>query len=448
MNQLPPYELFLYCCVNMLPELTLMLMACNNFLRFSKKVTFILSIGTLICYFICTVTYSYGIMSYITANIILNITYILFGIFLTRGRPGQLLFALFIILNYGSVCSITAAGLFHIMDYPGNPFGWQTSLCTLAIAVFFWALYYWLLVKQLRPLFTRSGSENTWNTIWLVPALFCIIHYFCIWTQKGHFADNILNVIFLMILNLGSAFVSCLVAYIIDVRTEALRLEIENQQLEMSRSQYENILTRMEETRHAQHDFRQHLRLISSYLDTGNETALRDYISQYAQTVPQNIVKKYCENRVADAVLRYYDEFSPEFGTTFLSSAEIPKNIGISDPDLCVLLGNILENALESCKKHPEGKAYIHFAARQTNSHTLTIVVDNYPADRPDYAKAEKNIHSSDNSQFLSSKHKGTGIGTTSIRKIAQKYGGSASFEWKDDIFTASVILAINSEIN
>ncbi len=42
---------------------------------------------------------------------------------------------------------------------------------------------------------------------------------------------------------------------------------------------------------------------------------------------------------------------------------------------------------------------------------------------------------------FLSSKHSGDGVGITSVRSIAERYGGVSSFSAKDGVFTASVIL-------
>lgn len=433
MTETQTLELFFYCCANLLPELALIIIACRDFLRFPLKVTAALSVGVLLWYFGCTAAYDAGIASYLTVNIALNAVYVLFGILLTKEKPWQLLFVLGMALNYGSVCSITAVGFFHAVHMPGVEFGWQTSLVTLVIAAIFWLLYDWLLVKRLRPLFAREGADDLWRVLWLVPALFCLIHYFCIWTQGGQFATRPMNVAFLVVVNLGSAFVSYLVAYIVDVRTQRAQLETENQRLAMQAAQYEALKERMDETSRAQHDLRQHLRLIQSYLDSGNETALREYLKTYGQTLPRDAGIRYCENTVADTVVRYYAELAQAQGVSFTAHLELPETLGLPNPDLCVLLGNLLENALESCKKHLDASPYIHIGGKLVGTRMLTIIADNCPADEP---KRERDA-------LLSAKRDGVGTGTASIRAIAQRCGGEARFTWEAGVFSAEVVLTL-----
>ncbi|MCI2047696.1 MAG: GHKL domain-containing protein [Faecalibacterium sp.] len=429
-------ELLFYCCVNLLPELLLILVACRDFLRFSMQTTTALSMGVLACYCSCTIAYDAGALSYLAANVILNVTYILFGVFLTKDKPWQLLFALGMILNYGSVCSITAAGLYHVLNLPGTEFGWYSSLITLAVAAVLWPLYHWMLARKMRPLFTREGAEESWRILWIVPAFFCVIHYFCIWTEGGNYASRPLNVLFLMFLNLGAAFISCLVAYTADVRAERLRLEAENQRFAIEAAQYENLKERMEQTRRARHDLRQHLRLIQSYLDTGNEAALRDYIHAYGQSLPADTKERYSQNIVADSVVRYYAEQAEAKGIAFSAQLEFPSALSLPEPDLCVVLGDLLENALESCERHIEDSPSVRLAGKLIGTQMLTIVVDNSPADEPKWEKAA----------LISSKRHDIGTGTASLRAIAKRYGGEADFRWKDGVFSASIVLLLRQK--
>lgn len=425
------FEWFLYACANLLPQLALITIACRDFLRFSMKKTIVLSSAVLIWYFACLVASEVNILSYLMLNIVLNIGYVVFGILLTKGKPWQLLFALGMVLNYGSVCAIISGGFFHAFHLEAFEFGWQDSLFTLCIAAAFWFLYYKLLVGRLRPLFNREDSDDIWRILWLVPALFCAIHYFCIWTYGGLFSSSLLNVAFLVIVNLGAAFVSYLVAKMVDERTRLLRLEAENQRLAMQTAQYESLKGRMEETRQARHDLRQHLRLMQSYIDNKNETALRDYIKEYGQTLPADNGIRYSENTVTDTVVRYYAELAQAQGISFDARMEFPALLNLPDPDLCVLLGNLLENALDSCKKHQSEAPYIRMGGKLVGTQMLTIIVDNCPADEPKWK----------NDVLLSTKRNTAGTGTASIRSIAKRYDGEARFEWKDKIFSASVVI-------
>lgn len=429
-------ELFFYSCANLLPQLILITITCRDFLRFSLRKTVVLSCAVLLWYFGCLIAHETGLLSYIVCNYVLNIGYVLFGILLTKGKPWQLLFALGMVLNYGSVCAITSGCILHVLGLWNLLFGWQESLLTLCIAAVFGLLYDWLLVKKLRPLFLREDTADTWRVLWLVPALFCVIHYFCIWTCGGSFAVSVLNVIFLVVVNLGSAFVSYLIANTVDERAQRLQLEAENQRLAIQAVQCEHLNERMEETRRVRHDLRQHLRLMQSYLDSDNQAALRTYLSEYAQALSADTDVRYCENTVADMTVRYYAQLARAQGIDFRAKANLPEDLPLPGPELCVLLGNLLENALDSCKKHPGEASYIYLRGNLVGKRLLTIVVDNSPADEPARQK----------DSLLSSKRPSAGTGTASAQAIARRYGGDARFDWKDRVFSASVVLTLPAE--
>lgn len=433
MTALKALEWFFYACVNLLPQMALVTIACRDFLRFSLKKTVILSMGVLLWYWFFLVASEVNWVSYMALNFILNGGYVAFGILLTKGKPWQFLFALAMVLNYGSVCAIISGGIFSALGMAEMMYCWQDSLLTLVIAAGFWFLYDWLLVGKLRPLFVREDADGIWKYLWLVPGLFCAIHYFLIWTYGGLFSTNLGNVIFLVVVNTGSTFVSYLVAKMVDERMQLMRLETENQRLAMQTAQYESLKGRMEETRQARHDLRQHLRLMQAYVDGENISALREYLNAYGQSLPADTSIRYCQNTVADTVVRYYAELAQAQGVSFTARLELPDELSLPEPDLCVLLGNLLENALDSCKKHLDASPYIHMGGKLMGARMLTIFVDNCPADEP---KRERGA-------LLSSKRTSMGTGTASVRAIAERYGGEARFEWKENIFSASVVLTL-----
>lgn len=189
---------------------------------------------------------------------------------------------------------------------------------------------------------------------------------------------------------------------------------------QMLKVQYEAIQSRMEETRRARHDLRQHIRLIQAYIDKGDKDALQDYIRSYGQTLPEDTGSRYCENAVADTIIRFYAQKAAEEKVAFESMLNLPTELNISEPDLCVLFGNLLENALEECTRHENELCSIKISGQLRGSRTLIITVDNTPAKEPEYLDGI----------LLSSKIKGReGTGTLSIKEIASRYKGEANFE-------------------
>ena len=119
---------------------------------------------------------------------------------------------------------------------------------------------------------------------------------------------------------------------------------------------------------------------------------------------------------------------------------ELPETVFVSKPDLTVLFGNLLENALEACAK-VEKDAFIRVSggvkATPAGAKTIALIVENSSAEEP---------RVSANDAFRSTKHKGDGVGVASVRNIAERYDGASSFLFKDDVFTASVLLYGNND--
>lgn len=100
--------------------------------------------------------------------------------------------------------------------------------------------------------------------------------------------------------------------------------------------------------------------------------------------------------------------------------------------DLCTVLGNLLENALESIQRQEEGPRFIRVVCRLVNQQLLLEVVNTNttPVRR-------------ETAGFRSSKRDELGIGTLSVRMIAKQYGGITDFHFHDGQFFARVLLPL-----
>ena len=107
-----------------------------------------------------------------------------------------------------------------------------------------------------------------------------------------------------------------------------------------------------------------------------------------------------------------------------------PKQLSINEAELCSILGNLLENALDACRECTDTAPFIRIRAREEGGH-IALAVDNTCCRAP----------MEENGRFRSSKHEGFGTGTASVRSIAQRYQGVTEFHYEDHIFFASVFL-------
>lgn len=119
-----------------------------------------------------------------------------------------------------------------------------------------------------------------------------------------------------------------------------------------------------------------------------------------------------------------------ERGIEFSAHINVPDELPIQDTDISVLLGNLLENAVEAASS-AEGESRRISLNIGLKGKMLAITVDNgYSGD----------IKQSDG-KYLSSKSERRGLGLESVSEIAEKYGGGAEFHHNENMFFSSVML-------
>lgn len=344
----------------------------------------------------------------------------------------KLLFTYVLVLDYLIVVRGVASFL-AIRLFSADAQSWQSNFICLLL----YLLTIPFVLRHFRNAACQADQTKApalWGTIWLIPALTSTV----VLLYTDAFQEDTAGSWPFLLARLSLLVCVILVCLILlqtlnNFQRQTMLEEQARQNeyiLSLQRNQYADLQTYMEEIRRARHDLRQHQNVIQSYLDTGNVEQLRAYL--HAQPAPPaDVLKRYCQNYAVNMLLNHYAGRLTEAGVDFSFQTNLPEKVSVSEPDLCVVLGNLLENALEACIG--QEKPYIRAALRCTGSGAITLVVDN-TAPQPPQSEPEGG--------FRSTKHEGRGIGTQSIRYIAQQYNGTADFCWKDGVFYASVFLS------
>lgn len=187
------------------------------------------------------------------------------------------------------------------------------------------------------------------------------------------------------------------------------------------------------------HDARHQYVVLSTLAQSGDYATLGEYLDRLLGEdfiAPQ---KRYCANPVANAVIGGYVEIAESKGIAVSTDIDLPADIRIDEYELCALLGNAIENAIEACQRiPPESERYpgkrIDIKARGETSRLVIRIENSFqplPEDRDGY--------------FPSSKGSRSGIGLESMRAIAEKYRGALNCERKGDTFVFSAVLGLES---
>jgi len=208
--------------------------------------------------------------------------------------------------------------------------------------------------------------------------------------------------------------------------------EIENI-IEMQRAYYPLLIERIEEARRARHDLRHHLGMAQKLLSAGKEEELKQYLDRYAVDVFSLPALTFCENHIVDVILRHFDVLARKNNIDFMVDAQIPEDIFIEDADLCSLIGNLLENALEACVYVTDEKR-ISFSMKRIKDSIVIVMENTFDG----YVRIK-------GGKYISRKKTDReGIGLISVNAIAEKYGGKAEFrpDGERNIFHSEVVIA------
>ena len=205
---------------------------------------------------------------------------------------------------------------------------------------------------------------------------------------------------------------------------------LENSLAEQKR--YNTMITRNEEiTRKQRHDLRHQLVVIKELAGDTNPT-LTEYLDSLIHSIP-HAPKKYCENKAVNSIISHYGAICANESIALETKLNVPESEdSVLDNDLCLVFGNMIENAIEACRRLDNDGCFIRLSA-DIRYKTLIITMDN---------SFDGHFKIRDG-KYLSSKRNDFGIGLSSIQSVAQKYGGDTEFVAKNGVFQSSLYFQI-----
>ncbi len=187
------------------------------------------------------------------------------------------------------------------------------------------------------------------------------------------------------------------------------------------------------------HDFKDQLAtayaLAEAYNDSDRETAIK-LISTLETKIDAIKLPVICENRVINTILNVKIEQASNEGIIIETALEVPNSITVEKADLCGVFSNILNNAIEACRKVSESQKKIISVKSTVKSGYLIIKVTNPKFGNPVI----------ENGKLITAKkdRKSHGFGMEIIKSIAEKYAGQLDYSFDANLFTTTVSLQVS----
>ncbi len=207
----------------------------------------------------------------------------------------------------------------------------------------------------------------------------------------------------------------------------------QNQLMELMREQSKKDLVTLHQAQQSvsimRHDMRHFLLAISSMIENDKKDETLAYINELVLTSDQMAIQKYCANELVNTVLSAQDDLLKKQDIRLIHSIQIPNDLPLSDVDLTSILSNGIENAMHAVTGLPVEKRVITLNMHM-HDEKLLISIKNPCENIPEIKDG-----------LPQSKKIGHGLGTKSIRYIAEKAGGNCQFAMDGDCFVLRVIV-------
>ena len=308
------------------------------------------------------------------------------------------------------------------LNNPENVYLFSTSALSLGLSAVLSVLYVSTTVPWIRWLLNQFDEERLWRTVWIWPMALTALFIFIL-PQK------------ISVLVILASFISVflqLYQYYRIARECTLNLHLtqENQMLAVESRRYTELRTYMEQTRHLRHDFRQHLRVISGLTESGNLDALKTYLHQYESEIG-DAPALLCSNPAVDAIAGYYALWASQKQIPIHWNLNLPDQLPLPESDLCMLMGNLLENALLASENLPTEERDVSVVCQMLSPAMLGLIVENrYDGTLKRHGDA-----------LYSTRHSGCGTGLISVKSAVRKYNGQLTMSTENKTFRVHILL-------
>lgn len=318
-------------------------------------------------------------------------------------------------------------GLGHIIDF----YDTLTRLCRPAV----WVTV-WLILRKRLPQTPPNLPKRIWQVVFylsLMP-LCSLISIVLLSIEFIYISDEFRTLTLrLAVVVFPFVFVTSLVLLLtILILEDHEALTQANRMANMRELYYNGLQREQRQVRTLRHDMRNHLTVIRGLIEQEETKDALNYLDQLAASSALTGRKRFCENEAANVVLTAKADTMTELDLNADYAVSLPEQLTIADIDLCALLGNALDNAIEAAVNASNKNILIRCRA---DKGLFMLRVENYIASAPApnlaTTKQDKAAH---------------GFGISGMREIAQRYGGS--LETKINLGKFELVVAIPLQTN
>lgn len=196
-------------------------------------------------------------------------------------------------------------------------------------------------------------------------------------------------------------------------------------------SEVELMYTKMRGWRH---DYHNHIQALQASMALGKYEEVNRYLRQLNDDLTHVDTTIKTGRVMVDAILNGKMNIAVQNHIPVNAKAKIPADAAVTDVDLCVMIGNLLDNAVEENKNLPPEKRFIRIYIEQKNTQLYLS-----------FTNAAGKKKQKRDGLFSSSRGAGHGFGISRVESIVKKYDGLFSADSEDGGFTAEILIPLDA---
>lgn len=191
---------------------------------------------------------------------------------------------------------------------------------------------------------------------------------------------------------------------------------------------FEEVQSIYDKMRGWRHDYHNHIQALLALV--GDDERTRDYLWKLNKDLTEVDTVVKTGNVTVDAILNSKLTLIKSKDIPVDAVAKVPDDLKISEIDLCAIIGNLLDNAIEEVLPLPPESRFIRIYIGMLKSQ-LYISVTNSTASEP------RKI----GEKYVSTKGEGRGVGLMRVDSIARRNGGTVNRQNESGVFATEVLL-------
>ncbi|MDE7282936.1 MAG: GHKL domain-containing protein [Lachnospiraceae bacterium] len=207
---------------------------------------------------------------------------------------------------------------------------------------------------------------------------------------------------------------------------------IEDYQSDLLQKYCDEVESMYKKMRGWRHDYHNHIQALQASMALGKYEEVNEYLRELNDDLTQVDTTIKTGRIMVDAILNGKLNIAAQNKIAVNAKAKIPEGTPVTDVDMCAIIGNLLDNAIEENKRLPQENRFLRIYIGQKNTQ-LYLAFTNAAGKKRDKRR----------SLFLSSKGGQHGLGLVRVESLVKKYGGLFSADSEDGGFTAELLIPL-----